>query len=186
MDYILAIINGDETAFREVFNGYHEKLYFYIFTKTKSAYLAEEVVQLSFIKLWKYRKSLNPSLAFSTQLYRIATTTLIDLLRKQSLSQDLTVGLEKTDIPSDEDFYANNGAKEMQAQLQTAMLSLPPVRRKVFEMSRMEGLSYKEIAQRLSISTKTVEHHISKALKALRIHFPTLTLIFLCGNSIFR
>ncbi|MBV4360568.1 RNA polymerase sigma factor [Pinibacter aurantiacus] len=186
MDHILAIMNGDEAAFQEVFNGYHEKLYFYVFTKTRSAYLAEEVVQLSFIKLWKYRKSLNPSLAFSTQLYRIATTTLIDLRRKQSLSQDLTDSLEKTDIPSGEDFFANNSAKEMQAQLHTAMQNLPPVRRKVFEMSRIEGLTYKEIAQRLSISTKTVEHHISKALKAIRIYFPILTLIFLCGNLIFR
>lgn len=179
-------MNENEAAFQEVFNQYHEKLYFYIYTKTKSEYLAEEVVQLSFIKLWKYRKSLNPSLAFSTQLYRIATTTLIDQLRKQSLSQGLIVSLEKTDIPSEEDFFTTNSAKEMQAKLQTAMQTLPPVRRKVFEMSRIEGLSYKEIAQRLSISTKTVEHHISKALKAIRIYFPILILIFLCGTYIFR
>ncbi|MEQ1552774.1 MAG: sigma factor [Ferruginibacter sp.] len=87
MNQIQAIQNNNNAAFEKLYAQQHEKLYFYILNKTNSKYIAEEVVQLSFIKLWNYRKSLNPEIAIEAQLFRIAKTVLIDLLRKNNTSK---------------------------------------------------------------------------------------------------
>jgi len=82
LNTVYQIRSGNELVFQQVFNEYHGKLYFYILKKTNSEYMAEEVVQLSFIKLWNTRENLNEEFSISTQLFRIAKTTLIDLVRK--------------------------------------------------------------------------------------------------------
>lgn len=180
MNSITAIKNGDRFVFQQVFNQYHEKLYFFIFSKTKSAFLAEEAVQITFIKLWHYRGSLNETFTISTQIYRIASTTLIDLLRQQNNSAALIKELEHQ---SDGSFSNNTTERmdtgEIQTVLSQTLESMPPVRKKVFEMSRLEGLSHNEIAAILLISKKTVEGHITKALKQLKESLPTVWLLFL-------
>ncbi len=178
MNIVGAIKEGDQVVFQQVFSQYYNKLYYYIFAKTKSEYLSEEVVQIAFIKLWERRHSLNEEFTISTQIFRIATTSLIDLLRqhnaKTALLKDLECGVTAS---------ANNHSvdrlqeKELHQKLSFIINSLPPVRRKVFEMSRLSGLSYREIAQELSISTKTVENHISKALKQIRKCLQLLILL---------
>ena len=155
--------------FRQVFNEYHSKLYYFILAKTQSEYLAEEVVQDTFIKLWKYRYGLNESLSISTQLYRIATTTLIDLLRKNNTAASVLKELKHQESGWVPDASVDRIAeKELALKISNAVQKLPPMQRKVFELSREEGLSYREIAEKLSISVKTVEIHISKALKFLK------------------
>jgi len=74
--------DGDENYFKQVFDQYHQKLYFFILTKTKSEYIAEEVVQMAFTKLWQCRQTLKEEYTVSTQLFRIATTILIDFFAK--------------------------------------------------------------------------------------------------------
>jgi DNA-directed RNA polymerase specialized sigma24 family protein len=81
---IAALKEGDEFVFGEIFNEFHQKVYFYILGKTKSAYLAEEVTQLTFIKLWNNSFKLDESPPLSSQVFRIAKTTCIDLLRKEA------------------------------------------------------------------------------------------------------
>ena len=86
---IAAIKEGDAFIFSELFNDYHQKVYFYILSKSHSQYIAEETTQLTFIKLWKYRASLDESLPISQQVFRIAKTTFIDLLRKEAVQAKL-------------------------------------------------------------------------------------------------
>jgi RNA polymerase sigma-70 factor (ECF subfamily) len=169
-----------------VFNEYHEKLYYYILKKTNSEYLAEEVVQLSFIKLWNTRENLNEEFSISTQLFRISKTTLIDLVRKNNSIESLAKKVEglQSDI-STNDTLGKIDAKELSNKLEKALENLPPIRQKVFRMSRLEEKSYHEIASELSISTKTVENHISMAIKQLRPYL-TILLILLLVNSQFN
>ena len=179
--HILNIVNciksGDQLIFKQVFNEYHEKLYYYILKKTQSAYLAEEVVQITFIKLWDHKENLNEDYSISTQLFRIATTSLIDLIRKNNTSEILLKKLiEKGDDISINDIVGKLEAKELNNKIIKALNTLPPMRREVFKMSRFEEKSYSEIASELKISTKTVENHISRALKQLR---PFLTSILI-------
>jgi RNA polymerase sigma-70 factor (family 1) len=170
------IKNGDEFVFQQVFEEYHEKLYHYTLSKTRSEYLAEEVTQITFIKLWKNRERLDESLSVSIQLFRIAKTTLIDLLRKQHNFAALIKGLNWEDKDKDDNINAGIDYNETNRKLLQAISQLPPMRKKVFEMNRLQGMPYKEIAAQLSISTKTVEKHISKAISQLRPYMQFLLI----------
>ncbi len=165
-----AIQQGDKVAFELLFTQYHEKLYFFILKKTDSQYLAEETVQETFIKLWEYRSSLKAGIPISAQLFRIAQTTLIDLIRKQQSVQKLKAGslLLHSDHVSSHTVTERMETTELNKKLWSAIEQMPPVRKKVFVLSRINGLSYKQIADELSLSVKTVENHLSIALKKLR------------------
>ena len=163
--------------FQEVFLEYHKKLYFFILSKTRSIYLSEEVVQLSFIKLWQFKESLDEEMSLSRQIFRIGRTTLIDCLRKEKTSLRAKLGLANTQ-PA---FLTNEveewlARSELNGRISREMGKMPPMRRKIFKMSRLNGMSYKEIATELCLSVKTVENHISRAIKQLQ---QILSLFFL-------
>lgn len=163
--------DGDEFYFRQVFDQYHQKLYFFILSKTRSEYIAEEVVQMAFTKLWQCRQTLQEEYTISTQLFRIATTTLIDFLRKYNNKDAVTARLDVLDIEKGIDSTNEKvSGAELQKRILEAVNDLPPVRKQVFEMSREHGMTYREIAATLSVSSKTVEGHISKALKQIKKH----------------
>lgn len=178
MNRISAIKNGNHLVFQQVYNEYHERLYYFIFKKTKSKYLTEEVVQIAFIKLWTYRLTLDEKLAISTQIFRIAITSLIDLKRKQQKQLTaigaFTIMHEKNRLSG----INQLDEKEVTIAVYEVISQLPRVQRQVFEMSRIEGLSHKEIAASLSISVKTVESHITKAIKKIKKKMPT-TVFFI-------
>lgn len=171
MPGIKELKDGDESHFKQVFDQYHQKLYFFILYKTKSDYIAEEVVQLAFTKLWQCRQTLREEYTISTQLFRIATTILIDFLRKYNNKDAVTARLDVVEIEKGVDSTTEKirGA-ELQKKISEAVNDLPPVRKQVFEMSREQGMSYREIAETLCVSSKTVETHIYKALKQIRKH----------------
>ena len=163
--------DGDAFYFKRVFDQYHQKLYFFILYKTKSDYIAEEVVQMAFTKLWQCRQTLKEEYTISTQLFRIATTILIDYLRKYNNKDAVTAGLDVVNMEKGIDSTTEKmiGA-ELQKRISEAVNDMPPVRKQVFEMSREHGMSYREIAETLSVSSKTVETHIYKALKQIKKH----------------
>ena len=171
MHRIKELKGGDEAYFRQVFDEYHQKLYFFILYKTKSDYIAEEVVQMAFTKLWQCRQTLREEYTISTQLFRIATTILIDFLRKYNTKDAVTGSLDRLTIEKGVDSTNEKmSGAELQKQISKAVNDLPPVRRQVFEMSREQGMTYREIAETLSVSSKTVEAHIYKALKQIKKH----------------
>lgn len=186
MQNISYIKQGDLAVFKEVFHRYHQKLYFYVLGKTNSSFYAEEVVQLTFIKLWQYRASLNEDISIDAQIFRIAKTTLIDQIRKQESSDKILKYYQNEgEVVENNQGPSNLDHQYLQEQLHLAMSDLPPMRRKVFELSRLHGLSYKEISDRLSISEKTVENHINHALKQLRHSFPLLSILLVLFKNNF-
>ncbi|MHA4809064.1 RNA polymerase sigma-70 factor [Flavitalea flava] len=162
---------GDELYFRKVFDQYNQKLYFFILYKTKSEYITEEVVQMAFTKFWQCRQTLKEEYTISTQLFRMATTILIDFLRKYNTKDAVTARLDavKYEKGIDSTNEKMNEA-ELQKRILEAVKDLPPVRKQVFEMSREQGMTYREIAETLCVSSKTVEAHIYKALKQIKKH----------------
>ncbi len=163
--------DGNEFYFKQVFEQYHQKLYFFILNKTKSEYITEEVVQMAFTKLWQCRQTLQEEYTISTQLFRIATTTLIDYLRKYNNKEAITGRLDGVNIEKGVDSTNEKmSGAELQKRISEAVNDLPPVRKQVFEMSREQGMSYREIAETLSVSSRTVETHIYKALKQIKKH----------------
>jgi len=175
---IAALKTGDCPIFEEVFHENYERVYFYVLKKTKAAYIAEEVTQLTFIKLWQYREKLDENIALNIQLFRIARTTMIDLLRKQQNSNYLLANAENIYKQSSNDVWEAVTAKELKGRLILSIQSMPAVRKKVFEMSRVNCMSNREIAIKLSISVKAVEFHITQALKYLK-QILSVIIIFL-------
>src|SRR5882757_7598702 len=93
------IRKGDEAAFLAAYQLYHAKLYGYFLRKTKSVEVSGELVQLAFIKLWRSRGHLRDDLPLSQQLFRIARTTLIDLLRRKAALREVPLQVaDHTDI----------------------------------------------------------------------------------------
>jgi RNA polymerase sigma-70 factor (family 1) len=179
---INSLRDGDQVAFRLVFDEYHGRIYAYIHKKTGSSYLAEETMQLTFVKLWKYRQSLKPELSLFTQIFRIASTTMIDLVRSEEKKRFTFQSIKKqADFRLDP--LQSMEENDLKKKVNVLVRQMPTMQKKVFEMSRFEEKSYREIALALSISIKTVETHISRALKFLRQNltlFSWLGFLFLC------
>lgn len=182
MDDIIAIQQSNHHAFREMYLQWHERAYYYFLKKIKSEQAAKEMVQLTFIRIWKYRASLSTSHSFEVQLFTTARSVLIDELRKKANEHSLKKSLE-------ESVYSNSVSSissiqfETDNHLQSVLHQLPPMRRKVFELNRLQGYSYKEIAVLLAISVKTVDNHLSQAMKQLKA---LLLLLAIAMMSLFQ
>lgn len=176
LNTISCLQEGDQEAFERVFYEYHERVHAYVLHKTHSSYIADETLQLSFIKLWNYRHSLTEDLPLLSQVFRIVRTTMIDVIRKEQAKVH-----SLPDWKHRSGFTEDAGQKleesELQRKLSRLLREMPGMQKKVFEMSRFEGMSYRDIATTLSISVKTVETHISRALKYLRQHLSFLVLL---------
>jgi RNA polymerase sigma-70 factor (ECF subfamily) len=149
-----------------VYEEYHGRLYFFVLKYTQSPFLAEETVQLSFIKIWEKADRLTDQVELSIQIFRIAKSVMIDLLRKENVRHNLIARLTdgKKDFQEEADFES----KQELVHVHKVIDQMAPVRKKVFTLSRLEGLSHLKIAEHLSISPKTVENHITKAIRQLR------------------
>lgn len=180
MNTIAALKKSNLLVFNEVYHAHHKKIYFFILRKTKSSFIAEETTQLTFIKCWKYRESLSEDVDISIQLFRIARTTMIDLLRKETVYEQKVIHIiDKHSFPSDE-VWDRLAEKELKHKLAEVLEEMPPMRRKVFEMSRFKGMTYQQIAHELSLSPRTVEAHIFQAIKQLKHNLGLLlTLVLL-------
>jgi RNA polymerase sigma-70 factor (family 1) len=175
---IIAIQQNNHDAFRQIYLQWHERAYYYFLKKIKSEEVAKEMVQLTFIKIWNYRESLSISHSFEVQLFTTARSVLIDELRKQAHKRELHKCLEKN-FHHDSDCSASSIQFENDNHLESVLHQLPPMRRKVFELNRLQGYSYKEIAQLLTISVKTVDNHLSQAVKQLKALLIVLAIMLI-------
>lgn len=168
---------GDRESFHTLYFMHHARLYQYIYKYTRSEWLAEETVQLSFVKIWETKENLSLSYSFSTQLFRVAKSISIDLLRKEALRsvQSVSTHTEIENIESPE--YIPAESKEALNYALRVIKDMPPVQRQVFSYSRIDDLSHKEIAEKMSISTKTVETHITRAIKQLKKAIPLFSFL---------
>jgi RNA polymerase sigma factor (sigma-70 family) len=173
---IAEIRAGSEASFTEVFNEYHRKLYHYFLKKTRSEEMSGELVQLTLIRLWQFRHTLSDDHSLEVQLFNMATSALIDYFRKESSLKRKIISITDQ-LPETTATTQATDNFEYSNFLQSTIASLSPVRKRIFILSRIYGYSYKEIAQELSISVKTVEDHMVKALKHLRSTILQLILI---------
>lgn len=155
---------GDHKAFSEIYEVWHKKVYLYFKKLTADEYTAKELTQQTFIKLWRYRAQVAPDLSADQQLFQKARQIYIDWLRKEATYRKHFTTGEIQEMP------AIDVAGEMH-DLQKALNILPPKRKKVFELKHIYGYSYKEIAEYLNISVKTVDNHLIKATAQLRKTF---------------
>ena len=175
---IEAIKRGDELAFSNAYQTYKGKVYGYFLKKTRSAEDSRDLLQIVFLKLWKYRNSLSAEYLIEQQLFHISRTVFIDYVRKQNRLSKV-VDLHEQTLSEASCTYISSDF-DVRSRLGTALANMPEMRKKIFELNRLQGYSYQEIAQQLSITVKSVDNNLSKAVKFLRknVLFILLTIFF--------
>ncbi|QKG51441.1 RNA polymerase sigma-70 factor [Hymenobacter sp. BRD67] len=167
-DYLRRLKLDDERAFDALFRHYSALVYRFAYSYLKSRPSAEEIVQECFIKIWEKRGQLRDDIPLKGYLFTTAYHAVLNELRRDQHLLRLQGEVAATGPAS----VANEAEyQEMEALYQTALERLPPKQREAFMLSRQQGLSYLEIAERQGVSVKTVEAHIMQALKTLRKYF---------------
>ena len=166
IDLIKFLQSGDEAAFTEIYKRYWDILFYLAGKKLNDLHEAEGVVQEIFLDLWKRREHLN-ILALDNYLVVAVKYRILNILahreRKRRFQQFATENYPVADVSTD-DWIS---FEELRSWLEKSVNQLPEKCRIAYQL-RDEGYSQKEIAAKMDISEKTVESHISKALKILR------------------
>jgi RNA polymerase sigma-70 factor, ECF subfamily len=166
-DFNTLIKEQPQKAIELLFNEYYVKLCIHVNTILKNKNVAEDIVQEVMMEIWKMKDQIAVSSSMEAYLKRACRNKSLNYIRSQKMNfEDIDAADElSSDYINVEDSIA---VENLQDKINACIHTLPEKCRLVFTLSRVEGLSYQEIADQLEISTKTVENQISKALKILR------------------
>ena len=160
-------ITLDKSQFEVLFKTHFQHLCNFALQFVEDIDTAQGIVQKVFITLWEKRNTLDPNKSLKAYLFTSVRNRCLNHIRDQKKYRSTVLDLEcaEFEVVSEEDQFAADDLKE---KIAAALAELPEKCRKVFEMSRFQNMKYKEIAEELEISQKTVEAHMSKAMKSLR------------------
>lgn len=153
----------EETNFEQLYRQHFTSLYRYAYSVVQDEAQAEGIVQNVFLKLWDKRDTLRIHTSWHAYLFRATYHEALNAAKRQQVRMRFAHQRQSPDTASQE------SDRELATHLEKALLELPEKCRTVFQLSRFEDLKYHEIAQRLGISIKTVEAHMGKALRVLRV-----------------
>lgn len=155
----------DEAALKQIYKQYWSRLYVYAFNVLRDREICEDIVQELFIDLWERRHDVQIS-DLSSYLYQSVKYQIFNRLRESKHKRQLLMKLDLTSTRNEvEESYEK---RELVAQIKNVISKIPQRRRIIFELSRNEGLSNKEISEHLGISLQTVKNQIWESLKLLR------------------
>lgn len=142
---------------------------------------ARSIVHDVFVALWEKYQQLPADTNFKSYLYTSVRNRCLNYLRDRRKMVALD-GLPDQTVSTEVDPM---GTAELEAEVELSLNTMPPKCREAFELSRAEGLKYTEIAERMGISVKTVEAHITKALSILREHVGKFLVMAICFYFLF-
>lgn len=183
---IPSLRKGEKKAYEDIYNEFFGVLYHLCLQYLHNEKVAEEIVQDTFLKLWEIRESLNDQINIRNFLYTITKNNCLNYLRDQKISLKHQENMKYLEMQFNYEALEKLGNyiqfEELRNKIDDAISKLPAEVTQTFKLSRFEELSYKEIATQQSISIKTVEARISKALRILRVelkdYLPLIYLIF--------
>ncbi|NKI27435.1 RNA polymerase sigma-70 factor [Arenibacter sp. 6A1] len=162
------LILGNEKAYMQLLDTYHKRLYAYALTLAGNPHSGKDIVQNVFLNTWKFRKTLNPNLSIESFLYKSVYNEFVNHYQQQKS----TMLLQKKYV----EFLTNiveetneNDLERMIKVMNKEIDNLPPKCKKIFIMSKKDGLTNREISEHLNISIKAVEAQITKAFGILRL-----------------
>lgn len=163
--FVEKLKNGDNNAYTLLMNDYYKNLCGYANLFTKDPSKSEDIVQNVFVKIWIYRKKIDPNIPIKKYLYKSVYNEFIDQYRKNKP----VISLEEKYLKVIDTIIDDNSLdiEKLMMNVNREIDKLPEKCKQVFILNKKEGLTHNEIAEYLQISTKTVESHITRAFKIL-------------------
>ena len=171
-ELVTLLVNGSKEAYEELYVRYKTRLIRFCIRLMKDAVGAEDIVQDVFLQLWIVRVTLIPDLSFWGYLQTMAKNLILYKFRQINVHERFvryTLLNEKDSTNQTEDSIVDNDYEKL---LDTLIEGLPPRQKEAYLLSRKQGLTYHEIAEKLQISVYTVREHISLALEKIRNQLP--------------
>ncbi len=161
------IKRSDKKAFEALFHRYYRPLCLYALQYVKAKVEAGEIVQDLFVKLWEKRNKLEIKTSLKNYLFTAVKNQCINLIEHNKIKAQYNQNIRKENIKNEpgQTIFIE---PDLQKKIEEAILSLPEKRQEIFRLSREYGLKYREIADKLNISVKTVETQMGLAIKTLR------------------
>ena len=177
LETLEALRSGDHKAFESVFIAYYDRIRVFIFGYIKSESDAEELAEDLFVALWEKRTSIDISKSFNSYLHTIARNTALNFLKKKYLHTAYVNNTSQSEYSptSEEDLIA----KELGLLIDDVVDKMPDQRKRIYILSRNDGLSNTEIADQLNTTKRNVESQLSLALKEIRKAISIFFLTFL-------
>jgi RNA polymerase sigma-70 factor (ECF subfamily) len=172
-DWVTRVRESDHAAFEALVRWYSDRLCAFVYGSTRDVEATKELVQDLFLWIWRHRHEWDVRGGLTTYLYRSARNRAISYLRRHNLEQRwreeaLLIDARDASRIAPNDGAERVGADDLAKAIDRAVDALPDRCRQVFTLNRQHRLSYREIAETLGISVKTVEVHMGRALAAMR------------------
>lgn len=165
-----ALRQGSEFAFTRLYHHYSLPLYHNILSMVKDPHTAEELVQDVFSKIWKQKASIAIEKKFAGYLFVMARNRVFDFFQQVTRDQALYDKIRAIASENYDHIEQALFAKENADLLRRAIDTLPPQRRKAFELCKLEGLTYRQASEEMGISLSTLKDHMVNALEAIRLY----------------
>jgi RNA polymerase sigma-70 factor (ECF subfamily) len=164
----LRISDGQKSAYQELFERYAPRIYKFSLSYFKNKTDSEELVQEVFLKIWEKREMLDHSKNIKSFIFKLAVNTIYDFIRRKNIEVAF-IEFTKTNFPVEsDDTWQSVIFEDMKQNLQDLVEQLPVQQQKIFHLSKTEGLSNEEIAEKLNLSKRTVENHLYRAISTLK------------------
>lgn len=165
---IIALKNGDTLAFDKLFLLYGKRLYHFSYGYLKSKEEAEGVVQEVFLRIWRNRKNLNPELSFKAYLFKIAYHYILELFERLNRQNSYRAQILDESLQFTDDLNERVNYQMLLEKVDTLIDQLPSRQKEIIIKRKKEAIPIKEIAKQLGITSKTVENHLTEALKKVK------------------
>ncbi|RZK68619.1 MAG: RNA polymerase sigma-70 factor [Pedobacter sp.] len=179
VDLFSALQNGNDTAFETIYQRYWSVLYKHALRMMRDEDSAKDIIQEVFTSFYQKYQGIELKSSLSAYLYSAVRNKILDTISKEKVRNNYLSTLN--DTMSEGEFYTDQlvREKELSKVIEKEVALLPEKMKRVFLLSRMYDMSYKQISEELSISDNTVKKQISNALKILRLKLDATIAIFL-------
>lgn len=186
IEVIIRRLKQDEkSALDDLFGYYYPRLFHFSKSILKIETEIDDILQEVFVKLWLNRQKIGNVETFNSYIFTITKNEVLNSIRSNLRNNSFKNELFQRSIAEEFQIQSQLEFKEVKSGIDKVVSQFPEKRRQIFILSRTEGLSNKEIAQQLNISEKTVEDHITHAIKKIKISLKEMGIIFLLYVHLF-
>ncbi|MEL7588081.1 MAG: RNA polymerase sigma-70 factor [Prolixibacteraceae bacterium] len=173
------LADSHHPALEELFNYYYPRLYNFSRAFLKLEDGIDDILQEVFVKIWKNRQNITTTDTFNSYIFTITRNLLLNELRSRLNDQKIRDKILQSSVAKEYLSFEITEFEELARKVEMLIEELPARQREIFKLSRTEGLSHKEIAEKLNITAKTVEYHIRQAITYIKGKLKALGLISL-------